>query len=68
MMVNGMGSEAAPHLLLTRCAWCARYDAGDTWLDASAVQTFLRSHEAEPVSHGICPECLADLQQRGLSR
>jgi hypothetical protein len=47
-----------------RCAWCGRYRVGELWLPArelSAVTT------AAPVSHGICPDCVAALRDAGKS-
>ena len=37
---------------LTQCAWCRRVKVGDDYVAASPVPW-------TPVSHGICPECLA---------
>jgi hypothetical protein len=46
--------------LLTRCAWCDRYLVEGEWLPAPAV-TPIR------LTHGICPDCAAQLKEQGQS-
>jgi hypothetical protein len=50
--------------LTTRCAWCSRYRIGDRWV---VVVRQERLFEAAATSHGICPACVAVLQDTGLS-
>jgi hypothetical protein len=52
--------------LITRCAWCDRYEAGGLWLPKEEVAAFLRD-DGSAVTHGICPDCVADLRRRQLS-
>lgn len=59
-------SGSLPDALITRCAWCDSYEVGAQWLSKDAVADFLRD-DGSSVTHGICPGCLADLQQRNLS-
>jgi hypothetical protein len=47
--------------LTTRCAWCDRY-----LLDGQWVQ--LEAPPSGQVTHGICPDCLAELRASGQSR
>jgi hypothetical protein len=51
---------AAERALLTRCAWCERYRLDDRWVT-------LEGPPAGKVTHGICPDCLARLQESGQS-
>jgi hypothetical protein len=56
-----------PHV--TRCAWCGRYGVEGDWLSEDAVHAFARPGDWVAVAtHGICPDCVADLRSRGLSR
>jgi hypothetical protein len=53
---------AAPEVIV-RCAWCERIKVGDAWIDVEVEAHAFRSDlEAAPLrSHGICPDCFADL-------
>jgi hypothetical protein len=53
---------AAPEVIV-RCAWCERIKVGDAWIDAEVEAHALRSDPDTGVlrSHGICPDCFADL-------
>ncbi|HEY7197955.1 MAG TPA: hypothetical protein VH306_12280 [Gaiellaceae bacterium] len=53
--------------LLTRCAWCSDYEVGDEWLEESVVHAFVRPGGASTLTHGICPSCVAELRELGLS-
>jgi hypothetical protein len=55
-----------PDALITRCAWCDRYLVGDQWLRKEEVAAFLRD-DGSGVTHGICPDCFAQVQARNLS-
>ena len=55
-----------PDSLIIRCAWCDRYEVGGQWLLKADVAAFLRD-DGSTVTHGICPDCVADLQARQLS-
>ena len=59
-------SGSLPDVLVTRCAWCDSYEVGAQWLARAEVAGFLRD-DGSSVTHGICPECLAELQRRKLS-
>jgi len=52
----------APEVIV-RCAWCERIKVDDAWIDADVEAHALRSDpDAVPLrSHGICPDCFADL-------
>lgn len=54
--------------LITRCAWCGRYAVDDGWLTEESVRAFVRPGDWRSMTHGICPDCFADLRRRGLSR
>jgi hypothetical protein len=55
------------HVLITRCAWCHRFALGGTWLEREETPRFLPPELARSVTHGICPNCVDDLRERGLS-
>jgi hypothetical protein len=53
---------AAPEVIV-RCAWCERIKVDDAWIDVEVEAHALRSSpEAVALrSHGICPDCFAQL-------
>ena len=55
--------------LVTRCAWCGRYEVENRWVDEATVNAFAKpgTWASTMASHGICPDCTEDLKQRGLS-
>jgi hypothetical protein len=55
--------------LVTRCAWCERYEIENRWSTRrpSTLSRKLGTWASTMASHGICPDCTADLKQRGLS-
>jgi hypothetical protein len=55
-----------PDALITRCAWCDRYEVGGRWLAKEHVAAFLRD-DGSTVTHGICPDCVADLKRRKMT-
>jgi hypothetical protein len=65
-------SEVIAHLfeqlrqsgLTARCAWCGRYRAGDRWFRLDRPPSFI---EEGGLSHGICPDCIAELRNEGMS-
>ncbi len=54
--------SAAPEVIV-RCAWCERIKVDDAWIDAEVEAHALRSDSDPTVlrSHGICPDCFAEL-------
>ncbi len=48
--------------VIVRCAWCERVKVDGEWADPAEVQA-MRRLPAERLhhSHGICPDCLAQL-------
>lgn len=58
---------SGPRRLVRRCAWCNRIDAGG-WveLEEAAVRLrLLEDVEGLRFTHGICPDCLANLLPQG---
>jgi hypothetical protein len=47
--------------LVLRCAWCERIEVDGAWIVAAGEQA---PERIEGRSHGICPECLANLTPR----
>ena len=61
-------AAATDQLLVTRCAWCERYEVGNRWLPEKKIKTFLRGGDwMSDATHGICPDCVQSLRRRGLS-
>jgi hypothetical protein len=44
---------------ITRCAWCGRYRLRETWIDVWLSDAFAAKKR---VTHSICPECIAGLE------
>jgi hypothetical protein len=60
----GRAAELREGAMSARCAWCGRYRVGERWLPAGEQP---EEAAAEPVSHGICPDCVATLRRTGKS-
>jgi len=58
-------AEQTDQVLIVRCAWCRRYEVGETWLAEKIVHGFLRNDSSLVFTHGICPDCLANHRQHG---
>ena len=51
--------EVSEPELWLRCAWCGRYEDGDSWVSFGAVER----PPVDQTTHGICPACL-EVQHR----
>jgi hypothetical protein len=49
--------------LISRCAWCGRYEVGGRWFVIEPKPQGLENK----TSHGICDECVAVLREVGMS-
>ena len=48
--------------VLVRCAWCERIKVDDEWVDVAEVRAMrLRPEPPAYHTHGICPDCFAEL-------
>jgi hypothetical protein len=47
--------------VIVRCAWCERIKVDGEWVDTAEVQAMRKPPAERPHSHGICPDCLAQL-------
>jgi hypothetical protein len=65
LMGDGDPAAAKRDLPLTRCAWCERYALARDWLTQAELDAVASRGETFPVSHGICPGCLAELRRQG---
>src|SRR5262249_39921512 len=55
--------------MLTRCAWCNRYDLGGVWTPPGESPRFLHAEGLRArTTHGICQDCFDGLEARRLSR
>jgi hypothetical protein len=52
--------------LVCRCAWCERFRLDGRWLSLAEVPP--PPAVEEHLTHGICPDCFADLEQSGSGR
>jgi hypothetical protein len=48
--------------MTARCAWCGRFRLGEQWFPLGEP-----GEATAPVSHGICPDCVAALRDAGKS-
>jgi hypothetical protein len=58
-------AEAREGAMSARCAWCGRYRVGERWLAVGELPAAAKAKA--PVSHGICPDCVAALRDAGKS-
>jgi hypothetical protein len=56
----------AGRVWLTCCAWCARIEVMESWVEnAAALELISASGTCEPVlTHGICPACFRQVSAR----
>jgi len=59
-----LSASLAEERLLSRCAWCGRYRAGEQWIVIADSAAPLQRAGS---THGICPDCLTDLRRSGKS-
>lgn len=67
-MLHEPSAAANVQPLITRCAWCRRFAVDAGWLPEDVVHEFVRPGDWRSMTHGICPDCIAELRRRGLSR
>jgi hypothetical protein len=51
----------------TRCAWCGRVAVATQFLEPEETPSFLLGSHGPAMTHGICPECVAELRRTGQS-
>jgi hypothetical protein len=57
-----------PGSMVTRCAWCSRIKLGRGWIPAESVPRFFARYVEEHGTHGICDECVRELEVTGHTR
>jgi len=57
-----------PGSMVTRCAWCSRIRLGRGWMPAESVPQFFARYVEEHGTHGICADCVRDLEVAGHTR
>jgi hypothetical protein len=62
---NGNLNEITSNDLLVRCAWCKRIKRGATWVAEVEAMRLTPADAIERHSHGICPDCFAELTPPG---
>ena len=57
-------AEADPESLQTLCSWCNTFETDQGWLpvERAAGLLGLLSQRARPITHGICPRCVAGFE------
>ena len=57
-----LNESPSANAVLVRCAWCERIKVDDEWVDAAEVQAMRLTPETPGYhTHGICPDCFAEL-------
>jgi hypothetical protein len=51
---------------VTSCAWCDRYHIGDGWYSEDASRLILALAASHRLTHGICPDCFAEVAPAGV--
>ena len=57
-----------PAWLITRCAWCSRFDVGGLWVEVDELPRFMTGDLRARATHSICPSCVRQLERNGSSR
>ena len=50
--------------LVAQCAWCGKVRIGGHWTLREELPSFLRDLLDDRRTHGICPDCFADVERR----
>jgi hypothetical protein len=64
ILVESSQHARARDTLVAHCAWCGKVRVGGVWAVAEEIPDFLAELLANRRTHGICPVCLEDLQQK----
>jgi len=60
-------SLVEPDAHVSRCAWCGRAALGTRWLTPDELPAFVSRRALDGASHGICPDCVDELERDGRS-
>jgi hypothetical protein len=60
--VGASRHRRAEETLVPQCAWCGKVRVGGFWAAPEEAPTFLATLLPHRRTHGICPECFADVQ------
>jgi hypothetical protein len=50
--------------LVPECAWCGKVRVGGNWTEREELPGFLGESLDDRRTHGICPDCFADVERR----
>ena len=64
IVVDASRHRRAPTTLVPQCAWCGKVRVGRFWATPEAAPAFLVSVLRDRRTHGICPDCLADVERQ----
>jgi hypothetical protein len=64
ILVDSSRHRRSPETLVTQCAWCDKLRVGGFWATPDEAPSFLVSLLPRRRTHGICPECFADVERQ----
>jgi hypothetical protein len=62
MLLFGSDLLKDPARMLRRCAWCGRLNLDEQWVPADEAPAFVWTMLDQRATHGICRNCLDDLE------
>lgn len=68
VLVTARRALADPHTMVRRCAWCNRLLLGRVWVPEDEVPDFVGDLLENRTTHGICENCVHELEEKGESR
>jgi hypothetical protein len=63
IVVESSRHRRAPETLVPQCAWCGKMRVGGFWATPEEAPAFLMSILPRRRTHGICPECFANVER-----
>jgi hypothetical protein len=62
ILVDSSRHHRARESLVPQCAWCAKVRLGAMWVQPDELPEFLAVVLVDRHTHGICPDCFADVE------
>jgi hypothetical protein len=66
IVVESSRHRRTPETLVPQCAWCGKVRVGGFWATPEEAPTFLVSLLPRRRTHGICPECFANVEREAV--
>jgi hypothetical protein len=64
ILVDSSQHRRARDTLIPHCAWCGKVRLGGSWVRCEELPSFLADLLHDRRTHGICPDCLDEVQRQ----